>query len=186
MNELHYFLALPLSDDIQSAICSHTRRFVQEERFKKWVHPADYHLTYHFFGPLQAKKWAETEKELARLTATFTPFVLQFGEYGTFGKEDSPRIFYMKPDPIEDNLVQQHAQVVSLLAQLGYPVDSRPFSPHVTIARKWVHRKPYVQPPSRFHYSEKVERLCLYKTVTGQTPKYEEVCSFPFLGREEQ
>lgn len=64
MNELHYFLALPLSDDIQSAICSHTRRFVQEERFKKWVHPADYHLTYHFLVPYKQKSGQKRKKSL--------------------------------------------------------------------------------------------------------------------------
>lgn len=69
----------------------------------------------------------------------------------------------------------------------GFQLETRPFRPHITLARKWIGDEPFqtgmlerlwgeLQPePLQFEASEVV----LYQTNLNKTPKYEAKTIFP-------
>jgi 2'-5' RNA ligase len=76
--------------------------------------------------------------------------------------------------------------VFSACEKSGFQLETRPFRPHITLARKWKGEQPFhnemlqlwneVQPtPLSFKASEVV----LYQTNLTQTPKYEAIKIYP-------
>jgi RNA 2',3'-cyclic 3'-phosphodiesterase len=106
---------------------------------------------------------------------------LEINKLGIFGKLDSPRIFW--GDTKESNELQVvRRKVFTACLDAGFQLETRPFKPHITLARKWAGDKPFqktlldvwndLQPePLLF----KVNEVVLYQTHLDKTPKYEEI-----------
>jgi 2'-5' RNA ligase len=108
----------------------------------------------------------------------------QSDDLGIFGKQDSPRIFFA--DTEESNELQLIRQkVFTACEEAGFILETRPFRPHITLARKWAGTEPFrkdalgvweeFQPEP---LSFKAINIALYQTHLHNTPKYEEVRLF--------
>ncbi len=102
----------------------------------KWVEPKDYHLTLHFFASLEDGE-LENLKKIYREKSAGTPS-WKFGLEGLGGFPDlkHPKILWSKVHGGDLSLLSKfHAEASQSLAAAGFPVESRPFHPHITIGR---------------------------------------------------
>jgi 2'-5' RNA ligase len=93
------------------------------------VAPAQMHLTLHYIGPVPAARVADIA---SRLAVPLPRFELRFGH-----SEAWPRgLAVLCPSERPAGLAALHAELGDALAAAGLPVESRPYRPHVTLARR--------------------------------------------------
>jgi 2'-5' RNA ligase len=62
-------------------------------------------------------------------------FSLETSGLGVYPDRRKPRVLWMGLDGETDRLEALHAGVGKMLHQLGFEIETRPFSPHVTVGR---------------------------------------------------
>ena len=98
----------------------------------RWVAAAQIHLTLAFLGEVEEARVAPLVTELARIH--LPPFTLDLTGPGCFPHRQRPRVLWvgLTPQPL---LTQLAAAVQEALFVCGFPLEERPFSPHLTLAR---------------------------------------------------
>ncbi len=160
-------------------------RLKEEFPFSRWVHEQDFHITLAFLGQAEEEK-LERAKNLVRQQTSETPFSLKIDHLGFFGRKDAPRIFWAGVQS-EERLHIVRKQVFSACEKAGFELETRPFSPHITLARKWQGESTF--PIIKFNDEKMLSKplfftaneVILYQTHLDKTPKYEAIASFPLI-----
>lgn len=180
-NHPHLFIAVPLPEDITSMLAAWSTEWRDRLPFRKWVHPADYHITLHFLGgctPLQAERIKE---QIAQTEIHLKPFTLQINQLGFFGQSRKPRILWAGVSGDLHALQHLRETVVSALEPLGFPGENRPYRPHITLAKNYQRDDFPADQLELFHIPEttqnvwQVQEFVLYQTHLGQIPMYEAI-----------
>jgi 2'-5' RNA ligase len=95
------------------------------------VPDANLHMTLHFIGNVYFDEMACMQRQARRVDAG--AFHLEIDCQGRFGK---PRVGWLSCRAIPDALVELHRQLGMHLQCCGYCPETRPYHPHVTVARK--------------------------------------------------
>lgn len=182
--QTHFFFAVKIPLETKLFMKKNSEKLKEILTFNTWVHHEDLHITLAFLGDAPSEKLSSAmEKVQARLSGS-KGFILDINKLGIFGKLDSPRIFWA--DTKESNELQVvRKKVFTACVDAGFQLETRPFKPHITLARKWTGDKPFhknllnvwdeLQPePLLF----KVNEVVLYQTHLDQTPKYEEKTTY--------
>ena len=99
-----------------------------------WV-PADrLHLTVRFIGELQDAR-AAAVCEALKAPLGLPPFHLTLEGAGAFPKGGSPRVLWVGVTDGREGLLAAEREVSARLKSLGIPEESRPYNPHLTLAR---------------------------------------------------
>jgi 2'-5' RNA ligase len=89
------------------------------------------HLTLAFLGPLAPERASAAEAALA--TVRGEPFTLELLRVGHFPR---PRVLWCAAVAAPAALYAVQGAVARALAGAGFTLERRPFTPHVTVARK--------------------------------------------------
>ena len=148
----------------------------------RWTPAANIHLTLHFLGNLDADRQAAVRSRLEDPLAT-APFDLSLGDLGTFPASGPPKILWIAVGEGRQELAAIHRELGVRLRASGLPIEDRPFSPHLTLARvrdaerRRVRRLPAELrrvPISRIQWH--VGDVTLYfSDLSGPAPKYDAV-----------
>jgi 2'-5' RNA ligase len=95
------------------------------------THPRDLHLTLRFLGELDDTALANAEAAAGRVRAECVPVVLD--HLGHFARS---RVLWAGPSRPDPALTALADQLEAALCAAGLPPETRPFRPHVTLARK--------------------------------------------------
>ncbi len=180
----HYFFALSLPSDVKQVITDDLEPLRKESAFKSWVHTEDYHITLAFLGAAEEEQLLHAETAIQnRLNSS--PFPLEILKYKTFGKADSPRIFWRDVTKPSELMTIQNI-VYESCKEAGFKLESRPFTPHITVARKWNKDVPYSDDwIQSFETKDKIpfnaSEVVLYQTHLDQKPKYEKKRQIPLV-----
>lgn len=181
--QTHYFYALKLPSDTKAELHEYCLKLQSEFPFARWVHREDYHITLAFLGHAPTEKLGNSKQLIQSLMGEFSPFPLSIQLFGTFGRKDSPRIFWagVERAPKLDSI---RAAVFSACKQVGFQLESRSFHPHITLARKWKGESafPLTQVELEQHFVKPIQfqasEVVLYQTHVDRVPKYEEIATF--------
>jgi 2'-5' RNA ligase len=128
---MRLFAALDLPLDVVSNLETFVARIKPSARIA-WSPPANLHVTTKFIGEWPEERLAELQAALAALPERPAIHVT-IAKVGYYPNERSPRIFWCGIDaPGLDRLA---AETDAATAALGIALESRPFSPHLTLAR---------------------------------------------------
>jgi RNA 2',3'-cyclic 3'-phosphodiesterase len=120
------FVAIPLPRSV-------TRRLVAlQPQAAKGVRPIaepDLHITLHFLGTAEV---ALVREALAGVRAR--PFPVRLGEPGHFGLGGRKTILWIGIEP-SAAISELHAATAAALESAGYEPETRPWQPHITLAR---------------------------------------------------
>lgn len=184
MGDTHYFLAIPLPEEIRTFIIRKRDEWKEGGviPFKSWVHPEDYHITLAFLGHAAPKQLEGIKKNMPEIIHRHQNFSLRLTFPGVFGRSDSPRIFWYGLDR-EERLNSLQKDVFEECVKLGFQLDSRPYSPHITLARRWsgsgAFQKEKLTSQEEAPPAFTVSRAVLYQTHLDRSPKYETIMNFP-------
>jgi len=103
----------------------------------KWVGEDALHVTLKFCGAIPYSRLYQVESVLEHVfeTRTFRPSTIDFSGMGAFPGLRKPRVLWAGVSD-ENGLVSRLAALVDeSCANAGLPEETRPFHPHVTVAR---------------------------------------------------
>lgn len=180
------FIAVPLPDAIIHVIEELAQKWKPEFPFQKWSHPADYHITLKFLGDTEDTQIAAIKEQMdsALAAASCLRFSLKLHKPGTFGKPSSPAVLWLGVVGEMTQLFELQAVVDQAAAKLGFNPEDRPYSPHITIARRYQGKEgldvsaldaAYNQLLGEHELSWDVSEIILYESHTQQRPMYEPI-----------
>lgn len=181
----HYFLAVPIEEKHRTILQNWLHMNKSKLPFKSWVHPEDYHITLAFLGDVQpSNRLIELIKRVDETVINCRKFEISLKGIDIFGKTESPRIFWAG---VENSSSLHHVQkqIVRASEEAGFQLDSKPFRPHITLARRWNSEEPFIKSPELdLVFKDKpspslVKSIHLYQTHLDRIPKYEAINIFP-------
>ena len=169
MTQLRLFIAIELPAAVLAALNDAQHSLQRESALARlrWVRPEGIHLTLKFLGETPAEHRPAIEAAITRAVAGVAPFELRLGKLARFGSHQSPRVVWIDVAGDIGALTGLQANVEREIAPLGYPSESRPFSPHLTLAR--------VPPERAREVAAPLEDAIARATAPSATMKAEEV-----------
>jgi 2'-5' RNA ligase len=101
----------------------------------KWVAAGNIHVTLKFLGDVPGARIDEIERRLEPICAATPPMRLSVAGLGAFPSARAPRVVWAGLQGDIELLSSLARSVDAALVTLGYPAESRPFTPHLTLAR---------------------------------------------------
>jgi RNA 2',3'-cyclic 3'-phosphodiesterase len=173
----HYFIGISLPEETANSIYNHVFSLREEKLFKSWVHPLDYHLTLAFLGHPESENQIEQVKhDLEKTLVNNHAFQLQTTTFQTFGRPQLPRIFWLGTEDSK-KLAELRSQVYHICKHADFKLDERSFTPHVTIAKKWISEENFLDQriASPEQKSFTVAGVDLFETKLDKIPKYHSI-----------
>ena len=129
------FIAVPIPEEIRKKL-----KDIQAELRKhetgavRWTHPDGIHLTFHFLGEIEESGVKDLAEMLQEAGSACRPFSCRARGLGAFPNLQRPRVFWAGLE-IGSEAEKLHQALKIGLIRLRYPVESRAFSPHLTLGR---------------------------------------------------
>ncbi|OLO40192.1 2'-5' RNA ligase [Alkalihalophilus pseudofirmus] len=185
----HFFLAVPVSGQVQRFLSEWKDRNIGHFPFQKWVHHEDLHITLVFLGHIEKKLLHHLSDQLDELIKKHHSFSLTLGNLNTFGENSRPRIFWSGVEN-ELSLFKLQKDIANTCLSLNLEIEKRPYRPHITLARRWKGDDNFSLPQATELFNQenksswKVDKVHLYQSHLGKSPMYEPIRTF-FLQKEE-
>jgi 2'-5' RNA ligase len=183
---MRLFFAIELPPHVQATLAK--LRPSDENRDYRWVDPTLLHLTLAFLGE-QPEARLEALRDAGGLaTSGASPGSLTLGRAGSFGSRREPRVLWVDLADDLDALLALHARLATALKQADFPVQERPFRPHITLARRReaaTGGAPQGWPPSlqKRDNTFPLDRLTLFQSrLSNHGPTYIPLDTFPLTG----
>jgi len=130
---MRLFVGLSISSELRENLASLRKEFQQADPRPRWISPANLHVTLKFIGHVTADRQPEIENALAGVPAPH-PFVLHFRAIGFFPNDRRPTVIWTGIAAPPD-LTLLADQIDATLSKCAIPSNTRPFQPHLTLAR---------------------------------------------------
>lgn len=166
------FIALGLSRGFADETAGLARRLSSAVK-GRFSPRENYHLTLAFLGEIGEAQARDAIAALDAACASMPPVELRTEGLGHFGRPSDATLWLgIAPSP---ELVELCDRVRAELVAAGIPFDSKPFRPHITLARRA--RLPRGSMPELvFPLSARAARVTLFKsTLTQDGPIYKEL-----------
>lgn len=142
------FLAVELTVPIKQAIAGvqekikgHLAKELSPDCRIQWVKAEALHLTVKFLGDIPEHHVDGLKPYVVQELSELEPFSVEITGFGCFPDLRAPRILWVGlaeeqgASGTGSHLAEVAARVEKAAATLGYPPETRPFSPHLTVAR---------------------------------------------------
>ncbi len=135
MASVRTFIAAEVSAEVRAGVGRLIAELAQHNAAVKWVDEQNIHLTIKFLGDVQYVMLNDICRAVAAAVRDFEPFSIRCTGLGAFPRLSRPRTLWVGLEDEEGQLKQLSAAVEKALAKLRFRRESRPFHPHLTIAR---------------------------------------------------
>ncbi len=175
---MRLFLGLPIPAELASAVTHHARTISLLKA--RWTAPENIHLTLVFLGEVAEQTLPSIKHELEELAAA--PVPIRLTNLNTFQRAG---VLVAEVDPTP-RLLHLQAQIASRMARCGFPLEDRPYHPHITLARS--HERLRLSdsqrtlPPS-LQRSFRVDTINLYRSNLIPTGPHYEILAQKQSGR---
>jgi 2'-5' RNA ligase len=129
------FVALEMNNALQSHLAGVIRQVAQALPGIRWVDASRIHLTLAFLGELTDEQVTEAIEATEMVAQQARPFSYRLSHLGTFGSPRYPRVIWMGVEEASGSLASIHRMLNQQLQRRGFEVETRSFSPHLTLAR---------------------------------------------------
>ena len=136
MEKIRAFIAIELPDPVKDSLSSLEDRLRPAEHpFVKWVGPKGIHLTLKFLGNIATDQVPRIIEAITSASQGLSPLKLQIGGLGAFPNLQRPRVIWVAVTGEVDPLIALQRDIDQALVPLGFAIEKRPFSPHLTLGR---------------------------------------------------
>ena len=136
MEPIRSFIAIELPDELKRALGQLESR-LKTAQFSsiKWVNPGSIHLTLKFLGTIDTDQIEAITRVMAESTRGVPPFCLAIKDLGVFPNLKRVQVVWVGITGEIAKIAQLQQNLESNLGRLGFTPESRPFTPHLTLAR---------------------------------------------------
>ncbi|MET3682694.1 2'-5' RNA ligase [Alkalibacillus flavidus] len=131
----HYFIGIKVPETIGRTLHSWQHSVKPHVSYNEWVHEEDFHLTLKFLGAVEQETLSKLNDTLSQLNG-HAPLDLTINGLNYFGKPDQPRVLYAEVERTKP-LSRLKSEVENVALACGFMNESRPYKPHITLAKKW-------------------------------------------------
>lgn len=136
MEKIRAFIAIELPDPVKDSLSSLEDRLRPAEHpYVKWVDPQGIHLTLKFLGNIATDQVPRIIEAITLASQGTSPLKLQIGGLGAFPNLQRPRVIWVAVTGEVDTLIALQQGMDQALMPLGFAIEKRPFSPHLTLGR---------------------------------------------------
>lgn len=128
------FFAIDLPERVREPIARWQAQLRATGCAASYPDPAQLHLTLVFLGNIFAAQAPLLAARLDAVAACFVPFCVELRAWGCFGAPSAPRVVWVGVQA-PPALALLQARLAEAAGDLGLPIETRPFRPHVTLAR---------------------------------------------------
>ena len=136
MEQIRSFIAIELPEEVKAGLVELQARLKSGmQPAVKWVDPYSIHLTLKFLGNIAVDKIAAITKAMEEAAQEISPFQLKVKNLGVFPNLRRVQVVWVGINGEVDKLSQLQQRIELNLVPLGFASESRPFVPHLTLAR---------------------------------------------------
>jgi len=136
MEQVRSFIAIELPDGLKQELSQLQAKLkAGKQPGVKWVDPYGIHLTLKFLGNIALNRTGEITRVIEEAAKGTAPFHLKVKQLGVFPNLRRVQVVWVGISGEVDKLGQLQQHIESGLARLGFTPESRPFTPHLTLAR---------------------------------------------------
>jgi len=152
------FLSVDLHDELRSRLAQ-----LQQDLKKRlnpnlprevrisWVRPASIHLTLKFLGDIDEQLVPSMQEAIGQALQGYRCLSIPLERLGAFPKAQQPRVLWIGPNEEWEHgadaqeLTAIHQAIEACCRALDFAPETRPFSPHLTLARIREGERPFGQ-----------------------------------------
>ncbi|MEE9520593.1 MAG: RNA 2',3'-cyclic phosphodiesterase [Dehalococcoidales bacterium] len=136
MEQIRSFIAIELPAELKLELVQLEAQLKSGEQLGvKWVDPDGIHLTMKFLGNIAVDRVEGITRAMEEAVRGISPFQLKVKELGVFPNFKRVQVAWVGLTGEVDKLAQLQKRIESNLTPLGFAPESRPFAPHLTLAR---------------------------------------------------
>lgn len=154
----------------------------------KWVPPANLHVTLQFIGYADDERSARVRDVLAA-PLDIQPFDIRVAGIGAFPSRGGPRVIWCGVEERTGRLLQVQREIERrLVSAVGIEPESRPYHPHLTLARyrtpgRVAERRAIEQHAAGELGTCEIDRVTLYESkLSPRGPTYSALLHAPLSG----
>lgn len=133
---LRCFLAIEVPEDVKAVLADLCRQLDEMGiRALRHVRPEGVHLTLKFLGDVSSDVVDSLASEVGLAASGAPAMSLRLAELGVFPESGPARVVWAGVDGDTTPLQQLRLRIEAAAEKLGFPRESRGFSPHLTLAR---------------------------------------------------
>ena len=132
---MRLFFALPLPSHVQAELATCQKIWSKTFTNVKWVKEENIHLTLKFLGEVSANQLKQVAAAARPALAGYHPFTIRVNRAGVFPHLQRARILWVGLEDHNNMLTKLQRDLEKHLASLGFPYDTRSFTPHLTLGR---------------------------------------------------
>jgi 2'-5' RNA ligase len=131
------FLAIGVSSAVAGEVARAQQRLVGAgpARFFRFGNPDQTHVTLRFLGQRSSEEQDRIAEAAAIAASRSAPFELVFGGLGVFPDDRRPHTLWLGLKRGRSEVVALAVRLTEALERAGFAPESRPFAPHLTLAR---------------------------------------------------
>jgi len=130
------FIAVELPEDLKKELNEMEAQLKKTSPpVVKWVDPNSIHITLKFLGEISEDSIEELMLAIEESAQGTLPFQLEVRGLGAFPNLERPQVLWAGVKGEIEKIIQLQKSIESNTEQLGFPRESRVFSPHLTLGR---------------------------------------------------
>ena len=136
IEQVRSFIAIKLPDELKEGLAQLQAQIkLSNPSAVKWVDPYGIHLTLKFLGNIVVGRISEITRAIEEAAQGISPFHLEVKGLGVFPNLRRVQVAWVGMSGEVDKLRRLQQRIESNLVPLGFTAESRPFTPHLTLAR---------------------------------------------------
>jgi 2'-5' RNA ligase len=176
---LRLFVAIEIPEAVKDAVEAAFAPWRETFPRARWVPRENMHVTLKFLGRTWPRLVDWVPEQVAAAAAATSPFVARLRGVGSFPSARRGRALWAAFEEAEP--IGALAADIEGALRDEFPVEKRPFHPHLTVARS----DPPLKLPTAYHATElgsdewEVDRVILFRSHLGRpAPRYEPLARF--------
>jgi 2'-5' RNA ligase len=134
-NSLRVFLGVELSSDLRQKLADLQNQLRGTLPKVNWVRPESVHLTLKFIGNVDVTMAEQLLTAIKPVPKSQAPITVEIQGLGVFPHIRRPRILWIGCTGDIPSLLNLMSQIEGALEPLGFPLEEKPYHPHLTLAR---------------------------------------------------
>lgn len=136
MEQIRSFIAIELPENVKVHLAQLENNLKKDCKFNiKWVNPDNLHLTLKFLGNIETNKVEIIVQTIRDTLVGDRPFILNLDNLGVFPDLKNIQVIWIGLGGELDTLKIIQNKIESKLVPLGFIIEKRPFTAHLTLAR---------------------------------------------------
>lgn len=158
------FIALEFDNDLKRKLYSIQENLKKEIIKGSWVSYDNFHLTLKFLGNIDRETVVDIDKVLKNISENYNGIQLSLYKLGYFKGNKNIRVLWVGTKGDIKLLDSLNKDLENQMESLNFKKETRPFKPHITIARRVVFKENFHHIKEEIDYDFVLNKITLMKS----------------------